>query len=81
MVSKSNHWIEKGKQIEREFSFKNFVEAMRFVSQVAEIAEAVNHHPDILIQYNKVKIMSWSHDVNGLSDRDYKLAAKIDAII
>lgn len=80
MTEQNKNWTQRDKHIEREFTFKNFLESIQFVNKVAEIAEGMDHHPDILIKYNIVKIMSWSHDVNGLSDRDYKLAAKIDAI-
>jgi 4a-hydroxytetrahydrobiopterin dehydratase len=68
------------KKISREFKFKDFKEAMKFVNKVAEIAESEGHHPDIHIFYNRVNIELWTHAVNGLSENDFILAAKIDAI-
>ena len=62
----------------REFTFKDFVRAMKFVNKVAEIAEAEGHHPDIHIHYNKVKLVLWTHDLGGLSMNDFIVAAKID---
>lgn len=67
-------------RIRRNFKFKNFVEAMKFVNRVADIAEAEGHHPDLHIFYNKVTIELWTHAVMGLSENDFILAAKIDAI-
>ncbi|MBI5733221.1 4a-hydroxytetrahydrobiopterin dehydratase [Candidatus Jorgensenbacteria bacterium] len=69
------------KKIWRAFSFKNFVEAMKFVNRVADIAETEGHHPDIHIFYNRVHIELWTHAVNGLSENDFIVAAKIDALM
>ncbi len=68
------------KKITREFTFKDFVEAMKFVNTVADIAQAEAHHPDIYIFYNKVRFELSTHAMNGLSENDFILAAKIDAI-
>ncbi|MBN1213477.1 MAG: 4a-hydroxytetrahydrobiopterin dehydratase [candidate division Zixibacteria bacterium] len=69
------------KQIEKEFSFKNFAEALKFVNVVGEIAEDENHHPDILLHsWNKVTIKLWTHAICGLSLNDFIVAAKIDHI-
>ena len=67
-------------RIHRMFKFKNFKEAMKFVNQVAEIAEIEGHHPDIKIVYNKVSLELFTHAVGGLSENDFIMAAKIDAI-
>lgn len=67
------------KKIAREFSFKNFKEAMVFVNTIADIAEAEQHHPDMHIFYNKVNVELWTHAVGGLSENDFIVAAKIDA--
>lgn len=74
-------WQRRGdfKKISREFKFKNFKEAMAFVNQVAEIAETEGHHPDLHIYYNRVNIELQTHAVNGLSENDFILAAKISA--
>ena len=73
-------WTVNGAAIERTFEFPNFVEAMGFVNRIAEVAEAVNHHPDITINYNKVKLSLISHDSGGLTQRDLRMAGKINEI-
>lgn len=69
-----------GKKIERQFTFKDFVEAMKFVNEVAVLAEAEGHHPDIEIFYNKVTLTLWTHASNGLSENDFIMAKKIDLL-
>jgi 4a-hydroxytetrahydrobiopterin dehydratase len=73
-------WSLAGKEIVREFSFADFVEALRFVNTVGERAEVAGHHPDIDIRYNKVKLALTSHDSDGLTERDFHLAKVVDAI-
>ena len=73
-------WSLNGDAIERVFEFSNFVEAMGFVNRIAEAAEAVNHHPDITINYNKVKLALTSHDSGGVTQRDLRMAGKINEI-
>ena len=73
-------WNLAGKEIVREFSFADFVEALRFVNAVGERAEAAGHHPDIDIRYDKVKLALTSHDSDGLTERDFHLAKMVDAI-
>ena len=73
-------WSLNGAAIERTFEIPNFVEAMGFVNRIAEAAEAVNHHPDITINYNKVKFTLISHDAGGVTQRDLRMAGKINEI-
>jgi len=73
-------WSAHDNAIERVFEFPNFVEAMGFVNRIAEAAEAVNHHPDITINYNKVKLSLTSHDSGGVTQRDVRMAGKISEI-
>ena len=73
-------WKQNGKAIERVFQFENFVKAMEFVNQIAEAAEAVNHHPDILINYNQVTLTLVSHDSGGVTQRDIKMAGRINEL-
>jgi 4a-hydroxytetrahydrobiopterin dehydratase len=68
------------KSIQRDMVFKNFDKAMDFVNTVADLAEFEQHHPDIDIRYNKVKLVLSTHAIGGLSRNDFILAAKIDAI-
>ena len=73
-------WKLSGKAIERSFMFPDFVAALAFVNQVADAAEKANHHPDIAIHYNQVTLSLWSHDSGGVTKRDLKMAATINAI-
>jgi 4a-hydroxytetrahydrobiopterin dehydratase len=73
-------WKQNGKAIERAFQFENFVRAMEFVNRIAEAAEAVNHHTDILINYNKVTLALVSHDSGGVTHRDIKMASRINEL-
>lgn len=72
--------VENGKKIKKEFRFKDFREAMAFVNRVAELAESESHHPDIAISYNRVGLALWTHAAGGLTENDFILAAKINAI-
>jgi len=71
-------WKKSHGAIERLFQFDSFVQAMEFVNKIAEAAEAVNHHPDILINYNQVTLTLISHDSGGVTQRDIKMAARIN---
>jgi 4a-hydroxytetrahydrobiopterin dehydratase len=71
-------WNLDKNKINKEFSFNDFKEAMLFVNKLAELAEQEQHHPDITIHYNKVIITLWTHAINGLSENDMILAAKIN---
>ena len=62
-----------------EFKFESFKKAMTFVVRVAALAEKADHHPDIDIRYSVVRLALSTHDVSGISDRDFSLAAAIDA--
>ena len=74
-------WIApEGKRIEREFRFKDFKSALAFANRVGEIAEAEDHHPDLLVAWGKVGVVLWTHTAGGLTENDFALAAKIDAI-
>jgi 4a-hydroxytetrahydrobiopterin dehydratase len=70
-----------GAEIERELKFSDFAEAIGFVNRVAELAEAANHHPDILLHgWNKVRLTLSTHSAGGLTDSDFKLAGQIDQL-
>jgi 4a-hydroxytetrahydrobiopterin dehydratase len=70
-------WRQLKQTITRTFEFKNFVEAIAFVNQLVEPAEAAGHHPDLTISYNKVTVSLTSHDAGGLTDKDFALAQTI----
>ena len=69
-----------GKKMRHVFTFKDFKEAMTFVNKVADVAEAEQHHPDISVSWNKVTIELWTHSIGGLSENDFIVAARIEAI-
>ncbi len=70
-----------GKAIARTFEFGDFSEAFAFMTRVAMIAEARDHHPEWFNVYNRVEITLTTHDADGLSRRDVKMARKIDALL
>jgi len=73
-------WSVRGEKVlEKEFKFKDFMEALGFVNKVGETAESEGHHPDILLHgWNKVKLMLSTHAIGGLSENDFILASKVD---
>lgn len=74
------NWKLEGSEIVRHIEFPGFPEAMQFVNKVAEKAQAANHHPDIDIRYNKVRLALVSHDAGGITDSDFEMAAAIDKL-
>ncbi len=66
--------------LEREYKFKNFREALTFTNQVGELAEKINHHPDIYLAWGKVKLTLWTHKIDGLTESDFVFAAKVDEL-
>ena len=67
--------------LEKEFNFKNFFDSQKFVNEVGKVSENENHHPDILFGWGYAKISITTHAIEGLSENDFILAAKIDKII
>jgi 4a-hydroxytetrahydrobiopterin dehydratase len=64
----------------KKFKFENFSDSLEFVNSVAEISEEMNHHPEILINYDEVTISTWTHEQNSITEKDYNLAEKINLI-
>lgn len=73
-------WTPDGAAIRRDFVFRNFPDAMGFVNQVAAVAEAQGHHPDIFVSYKTVRLTLSTHRIGGLSMNDFILAARIDQL-
>ncbi len=72
-------WSLTDRELVREFKFRDFRQAMGFVNLIAGIANEEDHHPDIFISYNKVRITLSTHKISGLSTNDFIVAAKIDS--
>lgn len=75
-----NWEILNDKKISKDFHFKNYSQTIAFVNKVAYLAEDEGHHPVMHVYFNKVNIELWTHAIDGLSDNDFILAAKIDEI-
>ena len=75
-------WRREGGTIVRDLKFADFAAAIAFVDRVAEAAEAANHHPDILVHgWNKVRLTLSTHSEGGLTEADFALAARVDALV
>ncbi len=74
------HWTLEAGKLHRALQFSDFVSAFGFMSSVALVAESMNHHPEWFNVYNRVVIDLATHDVDGISQRDFDLAGKIDAL-
>jgi len=71
-------WSQPGEEIQRTYRFADFVGAMAFVQSVASRAEAVQHHPDILIRYSRVTLSLSTHDAGGITEKDFDFARAAD---
>lgn len=80
-LKKVPEWDYDNKSIERVFEFDGFSDALDFVNAVAEIAEEEEHHPDIDIRYNRVRLRLFTHSEGGLTESDFGVAEKIDNLI
>ena len=78
LKSLNSNWKLVDNKIQREFIFKDFLSAFNFIKELADLAEILNHHPDIFNSYNKVIISLTTHDLGGVSKKDFKLAMEID---
>jgi len=74
-------WAELNGQIQRTFQFEDFDQSIAFVGRIAEYAEQVQHHPDILIRYDKVTLTISTHDAGGITHKDFELARIADAMV
>ncbi len=69
-----------GHHLEREFSFPDFAEALAFTNRVGAMAEEQGHHPDLLLAWGRVRVTIWTHAIDGLTESDFVLAARTDAL-
>jgi 4a-hydroxytetrahydrobiopterin dehydratase len=81
LLQLNNHWeINARGHLFRKFIFPDFKTALDFTNKIAEIAERENHHPDIYLAWGKCEIEIWTHKIQGLTESDFYLAAKIDKL-
>ena len=80
MLAEVPKWTRTGTAIERTSKFDSYPEAISFLVRVAFLAEAMNHHPDVMNSWTTVKLSLTTHDAGGLTALDFKLAKKIDAL-
>ncbi len=73
-------WTLDGNSIKKQFTFKDFPEAVRFVDRLVPVAEAADHHPDILINYKRVTLTYSTHSEGGLTDKDFEGASAADRL-
>lgn len=73
-------WSESGGMIQRTYQFTDFLASMKFVNAVASLAEQRQHHPDILIRWNKVTLSLSTHDSGGITQKDFDLAGECDSV-
>ena len=77
-MKKLPEWELESDHIERLFEFDDFTQAIDFVNSVADIAENEDHHPDLDIRYNKVRVSLSTHSAGGLTERDFEVARKVN---
>ena len=76
-----NGWkVVRSHHLEKEYKFKNFLEALKFTNKVGKVAEAQGHHPDVFLTWGKVKLTIFDHHAGGLTESDFVLAAKSDRL-
>jgi 4a-hydroxytetrahydrobiopterin dehydratase len=74
-------WAEVDGALEREFEFADFAQALAFVNRVGEASEEADHHPDVHIHWNRVKLRWWTHVTGSITDRDRQMAARTDELV
>ena len=80
LLKQVNGWRLDGDRLGKQFKFKDFRLLMEFVNRMADVAEGEGHHPDFTVHYNQLDVSIWTHAVAGLTESDFILAAKIDAL-
>ena len=69
-----------GHHLEKEYRFPDFVQALEFTNRIGELAEEVNHHPNIFLTWGRVRVELWTHKIDGLNEADFVWAAKADRV-
>jgi 4a-hydroxytetrahydrobiopterin dehydratase len=73
--------VVKDHHLEKKFTFPDFATALEFTNKVGAVAEAEGHHPDIHLAWGKVRVVIWTHKIDGLTESDFVLAAKVEKIL
>jgi 4a-hydroxytetrahydrobiopterin dehydratase len=81
LLEKLPDWLLQDNKLEKSFAFKNYAETMVFVNALAWISLREDHHPDLIVGYNRCRVSYWTHDVNGLSENDFICAAKVERLL
>lgn len=79
-MQKISNWALEGNSIVKDFHFRSFEQSMEFVNKVADLAKEIEHHPGILINYDKVRLTLSTHSESGLTSKDFDLAERIDKL-
>ncbi len=72
--------VQGGKKLVKRYRLKNFVQAVDFVNAIVPVAESEGHHPDLYVAWGKVEVYLWTHKIDGLTESDFYMAAKIDRV-
>jgi 4a-hydroxytetrahydrobiopterin dehydratase len=80
MLSQLKGWIIEDGKLVKVYPFTNYYQTMAFVNALAWISHREDHHPDLLVSYNKCRVEYWTHAIGGLSENDFICAAKADAL-
>ncbi len=80
MLHELEGWRIEGEKLLKTFKFKKFMQSIEFVNKMATIAEGEGHHPNFCVNFREVDLTVWTHAIDGLSENDFILAAKIDEI-
>ena len=79
LLAQLDGWtVVDGHHLEKQYTLKNFIDALELVNRIGAIAEEQNHHPDIFLAWGKVRVTIWTHKINGLTESDFIFAAKSD---
>jgi 4a-hydroxytetrahydrobiopterin dehydratase len=79
LLAQLRDWkVEADKKLIKSFKVENFVAAVDFVNRITPVAEAENHHPDLYVRWGEVRVYLWTHKIDGLTESDFYMAAKID---
>ncbi len=81
LLAQLDGWeVEESKKLVKSFRFKNFVQAVAFTNAIAQVAEEEQHHPDLYVRWGQVRVLLWTHKIDGLTESDFVMAAKIDRV-